>query len=123
MYRIGRRGIAALTLMAGLGGPLAAQPATPGNQAMSGVTVKVDPRTKALIVPLGGTVKWEPSLDGELPKEITVQNEAIVLVRNDPTNPKQYILTGQTPGLTKLTILTSKDRRVVYDVAAEASTR
>lgn len=119
MTRIGRRGIAALTLMAGLGGPLVAQPATPGNQAMSGVTVKVDPRTKALIVPLGGTVKWEPDLGGALPREVTVQNETMVLVRNDPTNPKQYIMTGTAPGLTRLTVLTSTNTRVMFDVVVE----
>ena len=119
MNRIGRRGIAALTLMAGLGGPLAAQPATPGNQPMSGVTVKVDPRTKALIVPLGGTVKWEPDLAGALPREVTVQNESMLLVRNDPTNPKAYVMTGTAPGLTKVTVLSSTNTRYVFDVVVE----
>ena len=119
MTRIGRRGLAALLMTAGLGGTLAAQPATPANQALTGVTVKVDPRTKALIVPLGGTVKWEPDLGGKLIKDVTVQNEAMVLVRNDPTNPRQLILTGQTPGLTRLTVLTQDDRRLVYDIVVE----
>jgi pilus assembly protein CpaC len=120
MTRIGRRGLAALLMTAGLGGSLAAQqPATPANQALTGVTVKVDPRTKALIVPLGGTVKWEPDLGGKLIKDVTVQNEAMVLVRNDPTSPRQLILTGQTPGLTRLTILTQDDRRIVYDIVVE----
>lgn len=119
MTRIGRRGLAALTLMAGLGGPLAAQPATPANQAMSGVTVKVDPRTKALIVPLGGTVKWEPDLGGALPREVTVQNESMLSVRNDATNPKAYVLTGTSPGLTKVTVLSSTNVRVLFDVVVE----
>jgi pilus assembly protein CpaC len=119
MTRIGRRGIAALTLMAGLGGSLAAQPATPANQAMSGVTVKVDPRTKALIVPLGGTVKWEPDLGGALPREVTVQNESMLLVRNDPTNPKAYVMTGTSPGLTRVTVLSSTNTRYVFDVVVE----
>ena len=119
MKRIGCRGLAALMLTAGLGGSLAAQPATPANQALSGVTVKVDPRTKALIVPLGGTVKWEPDLGGELIREVTVQNETMVAVKNDPTSPKALIMTGLTPGLTKITVLTSDNRRVVYEVVVE----
>jgi pilus assembly protein CpaC len=119
MTRIGRRGIAALTLMAGLGGPLSAQPATPANQPTSGITVKVDPRTKALIVPLGGTVKWEPDLGGALPREVTVQNESMLLVRNDPTNPKAYVMTGTSPGLTRVTVLSSTNTRFQFDVVVE----
>ena len=118
MKRITRRGLAALMMTAGLGGTLAAQ-TVPANQALSGVTVKVDPRTKALIVPLGGTVKWEPDLGGELIKDVTVQNESMVLIKNDPTSPKTLILTGQTPGLTRLTLLTSGNRRLVYEVVVE----
>ncbi|MFO0937306.1 MAG: hypothetical protein U0798_12420 [Gemmataceae bacterium] len=62
MKRIGRRGLAALMMMtACLGGSLAAQRPAAAIARLA-VTVKVDPRTKALIVPLGGTVKWEPEL-------------------------------------------------------------
>jgi pilus assembly protein CpaC len=121
MKRFGRRGLAALTMIAGLGGPLMAQPAGgPQGGAMTGVAVKVDPRTKALIVPLGGTVKFEPDLgSGILPRDFSVQNEAMVNVRLDPTSPKQLILRGDTPGLTRVTVLTSDNRRVAFDVVVE----
>jgi pilus assembly protein CpaC len=119
MKRFGRRTLAALTMIAGLGGPLAAQPT--GNQAgMTGVQVKIDPRTKALIVPLGGTVKFEPDLgSGVLPRDFSVQNEQMVNVRLDPTTPKQLILRGDSPGLTRVTVLTSDNRRVAFDVVVE----
>ncbi|MFO0937307.1 MAG: hypothetical protein U0798_12425 [Gemmataceae bacterium] len=56
---------------------------------------------------------------GSLIREVTVQNKSMVQVKNDPTSPKALIMTGSTPGLTKVTVLTSDMRRIVFEIVVE----
>jgi pilus assembly protein CpaC len=108
-----RRVIAGAVSLAGLlGGTALAQPPA----AIPTADVKVDKNTGALIVPLGGVVKFAAA------KGITdtlVQNEDVLGARPDPMNPKGLLLTGRQAGATRMT-LTFEDRtRAMYDVIVQ----
>ena len=68
------------------------QPAAP--------TAQYDPKTGALVVPLGGLVSFDPQVKDDL-TDVVVSNEDVVQVKVDPTNPKLLQLTGRTTGLAR----------------------
>ena len=78
----------AVTLAGVLGGTALAQQPAPVPTA----DVKVDKNTGALIVPLGGVVKFAATKGIA---DTIVQNEDVLQARPDPMNPKGLLLTGR----------------------------
>lgn len=109
-----RRVLAGVATLAGMigGTALAQQPANPVPTA----DVKVDKNTGALIVPLGGVVKFAAAKGIS---DTLVQNEDVLQARPDPMNPKGLLLTGRQAGATRMQ-LTFEDRsRASYDVIVQ----
>lgn len=125
-----------LVLTAGIAGLVQAQP--PGFPAIPAVApqdkidpknpppdrdtgvaeVKIDPKTNALIVPVGGFVRFDAKLP-DIPADILVSREDYVQVRTDPNNPKVLLLTGRAPGLAQITVLFKDRPRQTYDVVVQ----
>src|SRR5439155_17407361 len=112
---------AGLILVAGLAGaaahrqPAAAQPpkdATVGD-------VKIDLKTGALVVPVGGLVRFDPKLGKDVITDIVVTNENVLSVRPDPANPGILLLTGRSPGLSRMTIVLKDKPKLDYDVIVQ----
>ncbi len=104
-----------LVLVAGLVGPAAhgQQPVVPVGVA------KVD-RSGALIVPLGGTVQFDPRTpDAKLIVEIFNRNEDILQARPDAGNPRVVVMTGRAPGLSQITLTYADRTKAVYDVVVQ----
>lgn len=83
--------------------------------------VKVDARTGALIVPLGGVVQFKPTVPKPI-RDIVNRNDAVLDARVDPRNPGQLILAGRRPGSSRLTLVQGgKDDEVqtVYEVIVQ----
>ena len=118
--KLSRRLAYGLALTAGLlaTAARAQQPmAPPGGPPEAPIAaVKVDPKTGALIVPLGATVQFDSKLG--LITEVLNSKEDVLQVRLDPTRPGAVILSGRAAGLTQLTV-TAKDQKRVYDVVVQ----
>jgi pilus assembly protein CpaC len=119
-----RRIAAGLVALAGWTGPATAlqPPDLPGmNQGGDPAEAKVDAKTGALIVPLGGVVKFTPP--GMKPiRDITNRNEEVLDARVDVRSPEAVILVGKRGGATQLIlVLGGKDDevRVAYDVVVQ----
>ncbi|MBN9523843.1 hypothetical protein J0H58_35925 [bacterium] len=80
--------------------------------------VRIDPRTNALIIPVGGFVRFDGKLP-DIPADILVSREDFVQVRTDPNNPKVLLLTGRAPGLAQITLLFKDRPRQTYDVVVQ----
>src|SRR5947208_900509 len=108
-----RRVIAGVVTLAGLlgGTALAQQPA-----AIPTADVKVDKNTGALIVPLGGVVKFAAA-KGIV--DTLVQNEDVLQARPDPMNPKGLLLTGRQAGATRMTLTFEDKNKATYDVIVQ----
>ena len=118
------RVFAGLVLAAGLAGaaangqPPTAQPAVPPAPPIG--DVRVDTKTGALVVPVGGLVRFDPKLPkGEIPTDILVSNESVLQVRLDPNNPSILLLTGRAPGLARLSIVLKGKPRLDFDVIVQ----
>ena len=113
-----RRMLAGLAVLAGMtgGGAVLAQPANPNAAATS--DVKID-KTGALIVPLGGVVRFDLKSGDRLPTEFTIRNDDVVLVRSDLTNPRVLLLTGKQAGLTQLIVTYNDKTSAKYDVLVQ----
>lgn len=99
--------------------PKGAPKAQPPKDRDTGVAeVKIDPRTNALIIPVGGFVRFDGKL-AEIPADILVSREDFVQVRTDPNNPKVLLLTGRAPGLAQITLLFKDRPRQTYDVVVQ----
>src|SRR5262249_45782358 len=106
-----------LTLAAGLIGTTAfGQPMQPDPTKVS--DVQIDPKTGALIVPLGGVVRFDPKAPTPI-VDVVVSREDVLGVRPDPGNPKLLLLTGRSPGLTKLTVTPKDSPKLVFDVIVQ----
>ncbi|MCS6864173.1 MAG: pilus assembly protein N-terminal domain-containing protein [Gemmataceae bacterium] len=81
-------------------------------------SVQVDPKTGALIVPLGGLASFDPKLT-DPPSDILVSREDILGVRLDPNDPKKLLLTGKIAGLSQLTIVQKDKPALKYDVVVQ----
>ena len=115
---------AGLVLAAGLAGaaangqPPTAQPAVPPAPPIG--DVRVDTKTGALVVPVGGLVRFDPKLPkGEIPTDILVSNESVLQVRLDQNNPSILLLTGRAPGLARLSIVLKGKPRLDFDVIVQ----
>jgi pilus assembly protein CpaC len=96
-----------LTLAAGLVATTAfAQPGGPPPDPTKIQDVQVDPKTGALVVPLGGVVQFDPKM-GPI-QDVVVSREGVIGFRPGST-PNVVLLNGLAPGQVRLT-LTFKDR-------------
>lgn len=96
----------------------AGQPPIP--TAPTAGAVQVDPKTGALLVPLGGLVTFDPKFDkGDILTDIIVAREDILAVRLDPANPGKLLMTGRQVGLTQLVLVVKDKPRMVYDVLVQ----
>ena len=79
----------------------------------------MDPKTGALIVPLGGVVRFDPKT-GPI-RDIVNRNEDVLDVRPDPTTSNRLILTGQRAGASRMTLIVRRPHRarLVYDVVVQ----
>jgi pilus assembly protein CpaC len=108
-----RRVLAGVAVLAGMtGGAAVAQQPAP----LPAADVKIDKNTGSLIVPLGGTVRF----DVKKPvADILVRNEDVLLARPDPMSPNVLMLTGRLAGATQITITFTDKTRAVYDVVVQ----
>ena len=108
-----RFAIAGLAVLAGLiGGTANAQPNAPPPP----IDVKID-RSGALIVPLGGSVRFNPG--PKLIADTFVRNEDVLQVRPDQLNPKILILTGKVSGATQINLTFDDKSKAIYDVVIQ----
>ncbi|MDB5307631.1 MAG: pulD 2 [Gemmataceae bacterium] len=109
-----------LLLVAGLAGTAtyAKQPVQPPDKDPMIGDVRVDAKTGALIVPVGGLVRFDPRLP-DAPSDILISREDVVHVRLDPNNPRALLLTGRTPGLSRVSIVLKDRPRIDYDVIVQ----
>jgi pilus assembly protein CpaC len=91
--------------------------ATAYGQPPAPPTVQIDPKTGAVIVPLGGTVTFDPK--GDVPESILVSREDVLGVKVDPANPKLLLLTGRNTGLSKLTLTYKDTPKKEFDVIVQ----
>ncbi|MGL6094420.1 MAG: type II and III secretion system protein family protein [Fimbriiglobus sp.] len=125
-----RRFLAGVVALAGAASGAAAQapppaaPVQPSNApgALPPPEVKVDAKTGALIVPLGGVVRFDPP--GGLPiKEIVNRNEDVLESRVDIKTPTSVILIGRRAGASRISLTLNSpdaDLKAVYDVIVQA---
>ncbi len=98
--------------------PQPEQPKAPPPQATP-PPAQVDPKTGALLVPLGGLVSFKPDTGKFAFTDVLVGREDIVQVRVSPTDPRELLLTGRTSGLTQLTLMFKERPPIVYDVIVQ----
>jgi pilus assembly protein CpaC len=96
--------------------PAAGQPMPPAQPAPT--EAQRDPKTGALIVPVGGLVSFDPKIKGTV-TDIVVSNENVLQVRVDPADPNKLLMTGRQPGLTQLSFVVKDQPRVVFDVVVQ----
>lgn len=77
---------------------------------------KVD-KSGAMIVPLGGSVEFDPQTD-KLITDIINRNEDVLQVR-PAKDPKKLLLSGRAPGLSQLTITFSDMSKRIFDVVVQ----
>lgn len=105
-----------------LAGPAAAQPQPPAAPPPNFTPdVKIDQKTGALLVPLGGVVRFEPTK--KLIRDVINRNEDTVDVRIDPRTPTTIVLVGRRAGASRLTLNVGgpneEGTRLVYDVIVQ----
>lgn len=82
--------------------------------------VKVDPKTGALLVPVGGIVTWTPNLPYDDVTEVLVTpQESVVSLKDDPTKRGRFVLTGRSTGLAQITFGLKGRPKVTYDVLVQ----
>lgn len=83
--------------------------------------VKIDQQTGALLVPLGGVVRFEPKKDAAI-RDVINRNEEVVDARVDIRTPSTIVLVGRRAGASRLTITVVQDKtdvNLVYDVIVQ----
>ncbi|MBA2226520.1 MAG: pilus assembly protein N-terminal domain-containing protein [Gemmataceae bacterium] len=94
--------------------PAAQPPAVPKPPA-----AQVDPKTGAVIVPLGGVVSFKPDTGKDAFSDVVVSREDILQVRVSATDPRELLLTGRTTGQVQLTLVFKERPPIVYDVVVQ----
>ncbi|MCS7023048.1 MAG: pilus assembly protein N-terminal domain-containing protein, partial [Gemmataceae bacterium] len=82
-------------------------------------TAQVDPKTGALIVPLGGVVSFKPDTGKDAFSDVVVSREDVVQVRVSATDPRELLLTGRTTGQSQLTLVFKDRPPLVFDVVVQ----
>jgi pilus assembly protein CpaC len=115
-----RRALAGLAALAGMtaGSALAQPPAKAPDQPGGPAEVRMDKTTGALIVPLGGAVRFAPAAK-KLIADVFVRNEDVLQARFDAADPKTLILTGRQAGATQITLTFDDKSRAVFDVVVQ----
>ena len=117
-----RRVAAGLVALTGLlTGTATAQPKQPIPPPNFTPDVKIDQGTGALLVPLGGVVRFEPKKDAAI-RDVINRNEEVVDARVDIRTPSTIVLVGRRAGASRLTITVLQDKtetRLVYDVIVQ----
>jgi pilus assembly protein CpaC len=94
-------------------------PATQPPVAPKPPTAQVDPKTGAILVPLGGVVSFRPETGKDAFSDIVVSREDILQVRVSATDPRELLLTGRTTGQAQLTLVFKERPPIVYDVVVQ----
>ena len=125
-----QKGLGGLTLALGLWMTAlqAQQPPVPAPQpapktqppvAPKPPAAQVDPKTGAILVPLGGVVSFRPETGKEGFTDVVVSREDILQVRVSATDPRELLLTGRTTGQVQLTLVFKERPPIVYDVVVQ----
>jgi len=100
-------------------------PTAPAQEAIGPLPpadVKIDPRTGALIVPLGGAVQFKPPTMKPI-RDIINRNDDVLDARIDPRAPTTLILVGRRPGASRLTLIQGPkddETQSIFDVVVQA---
>jgi pilus assembly protein CpaC len=107
--------LAGVAGIVGSGSAVAQQP-TPA--AAGGVVAKIDPKTNAVLVPLGGYGRFDPAT-GKLIKNIEVSNSDVLVVRPVPNEPRKVDLLGMLGGASQLTLTFADDSKASYSIIVQ----
>jgi pilus assembly protein CpaC len=88
-----------------------------GGLAAAGRAQEPPLRGNALIVPIGGTREFKMAT-GKPIKSATVPNE-IIAIRGKVGDPTTVVITGQQPGVAKLTLVDENDKKEEYEVIVQ----
>ncbi len=113
-----RRWMASLAVLTGLAGSTVAVGQQPNKPPVGGVDVKVEPRTGALLVPLGGLAKFDPKTN-KLITDITLSNGDVLDARPIAPDLKKIDLVGKLGGATQLTVTFEGGTKAVYTVVVQ----
>lgn len=112
-----------LACLLAVGGMVSGGFAQDENQPMTAPPpdVKIDIKTGSLIVPLGGTVRFEP--EGKQPiRDVINRNEDVLEARVDINTPTALVLTGRRAGASRITMIVGapgQEVTAVYDVIVQ----
>jgi pilus assembly protein CpaC len=116
-----RRLLAGLTAVAGMiGGSAAAQPPAPPAANAPTATpaeAKIDKQTGALIVPLGGAVRFTPGK--RVIADVFIRNQDVVAARFDPASPRTLVLTGLMSGASQIIVTFDDKSKATFDVVVQ----
>lgn len=82
------------------------------------VPVAVDPKTGALIVPLGGLVSLDPGVKEPI-QDVVVSREDVVQVKVDPNDPTKLQLTGRNTGLSTLSVSYKDSPKKSFEIVVQ----
>ncbi len=112
-----RRWMAGLAVLTGLAGGTVAvgqQPKPP----VGGIDAKVDAKSGALLVPLGGLAKFDPKTNKVI-TDITLSNGEVVDARPIAPDLKRIDLVGKLGGATQLTVTFEGGSKAIYTVVVQ----
>lgn len=116
-----RRLLAGLTAVAGMiGGSAAAQPPAPpaaNAPTAAPAEAKIDKQTGALIVPLGGAVRFTPGK--RVIADVFIRNQDVVAARFDPASPRTLVLTGLMSGASQIVVTFDDKSKATFDVIVQ----
>jgi pilus assembly protein CpaC len=81
-------------------------------------TAVKDPKTGAVIVPLGGLVSFDPGVKDDL-TDVVVSREDVVQVKVDPTDPRRLLLTGRLTGLAQMNLTFKTSPKQTFDIVVQ----
>jgi pilus assembly protein CpaC len=82
-------------------------------------TVQVDPKTGALLVPLGGVVTFRPETGKDTFTDVVVSRDDVLQVRVSATDPRELLLTGRITGQAQITLVFKERPPIIYDVVVQ----
>jgi len=113
-----RRWLAGLAVLTGLAGSTVAVGQQPNKPTAGGVDVKIDAKSGALLVPLGGLAKFDPKRD-KLITDITLSNGDVLDAKPIAPDLKKIDLVGKLGGATQLTVTFEDRSKAIYTVVVQ----
>ncbi len=113
-----RRWLAGLAVLTGLAGSTVAVGQQPNKPPAGGVDVKIDAKSGALLVPLGGLAKFDPKTN-KLITDITLSNGDVLEAKPIAPDLKKIDLVGKLGGATQLTVTFDDRSKAVYTVVVQ----